>query len=251
MSRAALLVLSLAASFAASGCALRASAPPQRQPAITVPALTPLAPLVSQEANVQVPRPARDSIHRAAEQLTVRVRNVNCEGITLGSGFAIAPDVLVTNRHVLAGADELTINTWSGESLAVTTAEVGALGDLGIATVNGKLPTVARYGPAAQAGDPITVVGYPLGGALTFEDGIVVDRADGTRFGIDGELLRVTAQVEHGNSGGPILDTSGRVVGVVFAIEIATGFGLAIPTETVVSLERAGGFETPPPCGSP
>ena len=96
----------------------------------------------------------------------------------------------------------------------------------------------------------MTVVGYPLGGALAFSSGIVVDRIEGTGFGIDGEVLRLTAHVEHGNSGGPVLDRSGRVVGVVFAIEVATGLALAIPTDTLLALARTGGFENVPPCGA-
>ena len=247
MSRLAVLI---AAALVTSGCAVEAHAPPAGAPTTTVPALTPVSPLVAEATKAQVPTIERDSTHRAAEQLTVRVRNVNCTGITLGSGFAIAPDVLVTNRHVLAGADKLTIDTWDGRTIGVKTAKVGALQDLGLAVVDRPLPTVARFGPAARAGDPITVVGYPLGGALTFSSGVVVDRVDGAAFGVDGDVLRLTARVEHGNSGGPVLDAKGRVVGVVFAIQVATGLGLAIPNETLLQVVRARGFEPLPPCGS-
>src|SRR5581483_10768266 len=179
---------------------------------------------------------AAASVHRAAEKMTVRVRNVNCEGISLGSGFAVAPHVLLTNRHVLAGANELAINTWDGHDASVEAAIVGALGDLGIVETTESLPTVARFGRPAKAGDLVTVVGYPLGGPLTFADGTVIDRVAGSHFGIGGSVLRLTANVEHGNSGGPVLDGEGRVVAVVFAIETTTGFGLAIPIDTVASL---------------
>ena len=72
----------------------------------------------------------------------------------------------------------------------------------------------------------------------------------GALFGIPGQVLRLSARVEHGNSGGPVLDRYGKVVGVVYAIEVATGFGLAIPVDTLRSLARTGGFEAVPPCGS-
>jgi S1-C subfamily serine protease len=248
--RGVALSLALTLALAASGCGFEAAAPPAEPPTTTVPALTPVSPLVAQATEETVPTIARDSTHRAAEQLTVRVRNVNCTGITLGSGFAIAPNVLVTNRHVLAGADKLTIDTWDGETIGVRTAKVGALEDLGLAVVDRRLPTLARFGPAARAGDSVTVVGYPLGGALTFSNGVVVDRVDGSAFGVHGDVLRLTARVEHGNSGGPVLDAQGQVVGVVFAIQLATGFGLAIPNETLLQLVRTGGFEPLPPCGS-
>lgn len=94
------------------------------------------------------------------------------------------------------------------------------------------------------------MAGYPLAGKLTLSQGTVIDRVDGRPFGIPGQVLRLSARVEHGNSGGPVLDRYGKVVGVVYAIEVATGFGLAIPVDTLRSLARTGGFEAVPPCGS-
>jgi S1-C subfamily serine protease len=249
--RTPILLLALGtATIVLSGCGVVADAPPKRKPVLTIPGVVRLAPVVDKAAHVRVRPLQRDSTKRAAEEMTARIRNTNCEGLSLGSGFAVDPHVLITNRHVLAGASELEVNTWDGHDLSVTAAKVGALGDLGIAVTDGTLPRVAAFGKQAQAGDLVTVVGYPLGGPLSFSSGTVVDRVDGTEFGIDGSVLRLTARVEHGNSGGPVLNTKGQVVAVVFAIEIATGFGLAIPTDTLVTLARSGGLEDLPPCGS-
>lgn len=232
-----------------TGCGALAAKPPSKAPQTTVPRVASLDPLVERMAKTHLRALAANSIHRAAEEMTVRIRNINCEGLALGSGFAISPHVLITNRHVLAGASVLEVNTWDGRDDTVSTAAVGALGDLGVASVDQTLPHVAQFGTPAEAGDLVTVVGYPLGGPLTFAQGVVIDRVDGRPFGIDGGVLRITARVEHGNSGGPVFDTRGRVVGVVFAIETATGFGLAIPTDTVIALAQTGGFEDVPACG--
>jgi hypothetical protein len=89
-----------------------------------------------------------------------------------------------------------------------------------------------------------------LGRELTQSAGSVVDRVDGGDFGVPGDVLRLSAHVLPGNSGGPLLDGSGRTVGIVYAVEIATGFGLAIPIDTMRRLVDAGGFEDVPPCGS-
>jgi S1-C subfamily serine protease len=115
--------------------------------------------------------------------------------------------------------------------------------------VEGRLPEVGRFGDLASSGDAVTAVGYPLGGPLTLSAGTVIDRVDGASLGIEGPVMRLTATVRPGNSGGPVLDRKGHVVGIVYAIERATGFGLAVPVDTLRSLVRAGGFDDLPACG--
>jgi S1-C subfamily serine protease len=232
------------------GCGVQASAPPEDEPTVSVPTLEQVSTDVPQAVRVEVPTIAASSARRRAQKLTVRVRNVSCLGIATGSGFAIDRDLLITNRHVLAGASTIEVSTWDGKSLDVTGAEVGVLGDLGIAVVDGTLPRVGSFGKAPKAGDPITVAGYPLGGKLSLATGAVVDYVDGRTFEVPGRVMRLSAKVQHGNSGGPVLDRRGKIVGVVYAIEIATGLGLAIPVDTLRALERSGGFEPVPPCGS-
>ncbi len=238
------------ASFA-TACGVRASDPPEEEPTFAVPELVPVADDVPEAVRVQIPRLAKDSAERRANRLTVRVRNVSCLGVGVGSGFAIARDVLITNRHVLAGAESVEVSTWDGRTLSARTAEVGVLGDLGVAYVEGSLPQVGKYGTAPKAGDAVTVVGYPGGEELTLSPGTVIDLRAGGRYGIPGgRIMRLTSRVIPGNSGGPVLDRSGKIAGVVYAYELATGFGLAIPVDTVRRLVREGGYEPVPPCGS-
>lgn len=163
--------------------------------------------------------------------------------------MALLDDVLITNRHVLAGAELLEVNTYDGRTLEVETAAVGVLGDVGVARVSGTLPLTAKFGEPLAAGAVVNVVGYPRGGALTITKGTVVDRIEGDRFGVPGIVMRLTARVEPGNSGGPVLDRDGRLVGIVYALEIATGFALAIPIDTLDTLVDVGGFQDVPPCG--
>src|SRR5262249_41588678 len=167
-----------------------------------------------------------------------------------GSGLALDAHTLLTNRHVLAGASQLEVSTWDGHDLEVSTAAVGALIDLGVATVDGTLPRAASAYAEPVAGEAITVVGFPLGGPLTFSPGRVVGFTDGSSLGIPGQGSRPTPNAEPGNSGGPVLAAHGRVVGIVYAIELATGYGLAIPLATLRTLVAAGGFQSVPPCGS-
>jgi S1-C subfamily serine protease len=242
------LALALAAAALAAGCGL-VEAPPEA-PAGNAPAVLPDAPAARGIAGVTVPTLSRDGYQRRAERVTVRVRNLSCQGVGTGSGFAVDASTLVTNRHVVAGADLLEVNTSDGRTLEVATAEVGVLGDVAFVGVDGTLPVAASLDGRAEPGSEIAAVGYPLGGPLTLSRGVVIDRIDGSRFDVPGPIVRISAEVQPGNSGGPLLDRQGRVAGVVYAIEIATGLGLAIPMDTVESLLAAGGTTTVPPCGS-
>jgi S1-C subfamily serine protease len=243
-----LLVLPLV--VVASGCAFVAEKPPEAVPLPPPPPIIQADGDAARFAQVKPATLARDSAERAARKLTVRVRNTGCEGVATGSGFALDPHTLVTNRHVLAGADELELDTWDGRSVNVSSASVGRLVDLGVVSTSATLPGVGRYGARPRDGDDVAVVGYPLGGPLTITKGTVVDRVDGGKFGVPGEVMRMTARVRPGNSGGPVLNAKGQIVGVVFAIEIATRLALAIPLETLKALVARGDLEGVPPCGS-
>jgi S1-C subfamily serine protease len=243
-------VVAVVAVLTLSACSVQAEEPPETRPEYSTPETTEVSAQVAVAEGIELPVLARDSAERRARRLTVRVRNISCLGVGTGSGFAIAPDVLVTNRHVLAGASAVEVSTWNGRSFRAAFSAVGVLGDVGVAVINGKLPLVGAFGKAPGAGAPITAVGYPLGGPLTISPGVVVDRVDGGNLGVPGAVVRITAGVRPGNSGGPLLNRKGRVVGIVYAIERSSGLGLAIPVDTFRRLVRVGGYEDVPPCGS-
>jgi S1-C subfamily serine protease len=234
-----------------TGCgAVVAEAPPDDPVRAPVPRLVPLDPDVRAEGTATIPTLARDSAERKARRGTVRVRNTACDGVYTGSGFALDAHTLVTNRHVLAGASLLELSTWDGRTLPVRSAFVSRLGDLGIAHVDRPLPQVLTLGGAIPRGSSVTAVGYPLGGELRLLPGVLVDEVSGAPFGIPGSVMRLTTAVQHGNSGGPLLDANGRVVGVIFAIEIRTRLALAIPVATLRHLVATRDLAPLPPCGS-
>src|SRR5574338_21421 len=96
-----------------TGCGVT-DAPPKEQTRPPLPVLVEPARDLEALSGVKVPALARDSAERRARRLTVRVRNIGCEGLAIGSGWALTHSLLVTNRHVLAGADSLELNTWDG-----------------------------------------------------------------------------------------------------------------------------------------
>lgn len=171
----------------------------------------------------------RASLERRAREMTVRIRATGCGALGTGSGFAIGDGIIVTNRHVVESATRLSLNTWDGASVEAQLVGLDLTDDLALVQVD-RQPASAGALAAADpvSGAAVTVVGYPLGGQQTFTDGEVVDyaRLDTTE---GPRVLRVAAEIWPGNSGGPVLDDTGRVVGVVFAIERATDFALAVP----------------------
>ena len=207
-------------------------------------------------------RLAADAQTRRVEKLTLRIRNISCGEAAIGSGFALDAHTLITNRHVIAGAAALQADTWDGQTLDldVSQAATGLLVDIGVIHVAQALPVAATTGPEPAIGAPITAVGYPLGGALTITHGRVVAYLDGNtlppEIAFDGRVMEVSAPVKHGNSGGPLLDSHGRVVGVVFAAQpgatyaASSGITYVLPLTSVNSLLRQGGGVALAPCGS-
>jgi S1-C subfamily serine protease len=187
-----------------------------------------------------------ESVERRARQITVRVRNRTCTDLGTGSGTIVGPSTLVTNAHVVEGALELGIDTWDGRSLAVDVARTTTIADLAVVDLTEPLPEAVTIREGRlEVGEPVQVVGYPGGGALAFSPGTAVDYPVDADFGTTEAVLRVTATVLPGNSGGPVLDSEGELVGVVFAVEISTGHALAVPVDVLTQTIASGGFDEP------
>ncbi|PKQ25747.1 MAG: serine protease [Actinobacteria bacterium HGW-Actinobacteria-4] len=155
----------------------------------------------------------------AAQRMTVRVRNVGCDFLATGTGFAIDAFTLVTNRHVIENSRSLEVSTYDGRLTEATAISTTTIADIAIVTVEdslgGNFPIRAQEDP--QEGDVITVVGYPSGGRLTTVSGVVLGPTTDPLGGAIGTVYATSAQVEPGSSGSPVLNESGEVVGVIYA----------------------------------
>jgi S1-C subfamily serine protease len=152
------------------------------------------------------------------QRIALRLRAVNCDGLATGSGFAVDEHTLVTARHVVDDTRSVQVSTYDGHEVLTSSSLVAVDADLAIVRTTDPLPTSAELAEDdPQVGDRITVVGYPLGGALTVTKGHVT----GTRSDPLDEnavaVLIADAHVEPGSSGSPVLDADGRVAGVVYA----------------------------------
>lgn len=182
------------------------------------------------------------SVARVSRQLTVRVRSRGCGRLGTASGVALAPRLLVTNRHVVSGADTIELNYWDGTSATASVLTVAVADDLALVRVSVRLPTVARLAQRdARDGAAVVVAGFPNGGRQTVGRGRVVEYAR-LRSPVEASpVMRLTATVVPGNSGGAVVDERGELVGVVFGVETETGYGLAIPASAVEELVSDGG----------
>jgi hypothetical protein len=140
-----------------------------------------------------------------------------------GTGFIVtATGHLVTNQHVISGCGSLTVDGQVATLLAEDAVFDLAL--LQVAALSGTAPAVFAASPARLNSD-VTVVGYPLSGVL---GGLNVTRGAVTStkgIGGDGINMQISAPVQPGNSGGPVLNASGQVVGVVVA-RLSDDFGM-------------------------
>jgi S1-C subfamily serine protease len=174
---------------------------------------------------------------------TVRIRSQTCEGLGVGSGFLIDESTIVTNRHVVEGAEVLEVETSEGQMLSVDVASQALLADLAVVRladameVESSVRATAELAPRnPEPGDAIRAVGYPGGGALTVSEGTVEDFEADPRLGNLSKVIRSDVEVEPGSSGGPVVDADDRVVGVVYAIEVDTERSLIVPVETLQRL---------------
>lgn len=156
----------------------------------------------------------------AALRMTVRVRNVGCGFLSTGTGFALDANTLVTNRHVIENSRSLEISTYDGRVIEATAVTSTTVADVAIVAVKESLGTgfPIRAQDDPKEGDVITVVGYPGGGRLTTTTGVVLGPTTDPLGGAVGRVLATTAQVEPGSSGSPVLNESGQVVGVIYAM---------------------------------
>ena len=167
-------------------------------------------------------------------------------GESRGSGFIISPDgFVVTNYHVVEKASKLTVTTHSGQSMEATLKGYDADNDVALLKVEGEnLPVVVLgSSDALQVGDQVAAIGNPLGelassltvGYVSAKDRVV--NTEGTVI----NMLQTDAAINAGNSGGPLFNMNGQVIGIITAKYSGNsgsgasieGLGFAIPIDDV------------------
>ncbi len=173
----------------------------------------------------------------ALQSSVLRIRGVapSCQRALEGSGFVVAPERVMTNAHVIAGTSGVSVDTADGPLDAQVVLFDPAV-DIAILAVPGLREPVVTFAPQpARTGENAIVLGYPGGGPYTASAARVRETLDLTGPNIyrsatvEREVYTVRGSIRQGNSGGPLVDDQGRVLGVVFGAAIDnsdTGFVL-------------------------
>jgi S1-C subfamily serine protease len=168
----------------------------------------------------------------------------------LGSGFVIDKEGhVVTNFHVVDGASEIEVSFSNQETVSAKVVGTDPSTDIALLEVDvdakGLTPLSLADSDVVEVGDPVVAIGNPFGLERTATAGIVSALQREVRapnaFTID-HVIQTDAPINSGNSGGPLIDAEGRVIGVNSQIETANGstgnvgIGFAVPSNTVKSV---------------
>jgi 2-alkenal reductase len=167
-----------------------------------------------------------------------------------GTGFIISDDgYIVTNNHVVEGADSLRVIFESGDEVEAELIGTDAFTDLAVVKIGGEVPATVPFGDsdALRPGDPVIAIGSALGSytntvTLGIVSGLGRQLTSDSGAALE-DMIQHDAAINPGNSGGPLLNANGEVVGVNTAVVRfagsgipAEGLGFAIPSETVQSI---------------
>lgn len=214
----------------------------------TVVASEPVA--VASTSKALTPRQVYDRSKGSVAYVTAQVTQGGQTGEATGSGFVVSSDgSIVTNAHVVEGATSVKVKVGDGATRSATVTGRDQSTDLALLKVdpgNQRLTALALGdSDRVQVGDPTDAIGNPFGLSRTLTTGVVsalqrqLDAPNG--YSIDG-VIQTDAALNPGNSGGPLLNDSGRVIGVNSQIESTgssagqgsnSGIGFAVPSNTV------------------
>jgi S1-C subfamily serine protease len=149
-----------------------------------------------------------------------------------GSGIVVdAQGHVLTNNHVVAGCPELHVVDANRGEVTATLVNGDATNDLALLRTDRRYPSWARFsdGHGLRPGEPVVATGFPLSGLVSSEMAVTTGSVTALAgFRGDTRQLEFSAPIQQGNSGGPVLDESGRVVGVT--VSMLNGLALAAAT---------------------
>lgn len=173
-------------------------------------------------AALPVPASVNTAAVTYAAQAVVKVTSLGCGGLVTGSGFSIGDGYIVTNAHVVSGTHDHHVMTPSGDDATATVVYFDPNRDFALLYAPGLGVPTLGFGPASR-GTEAAVIGYPGGGAEKVEPAVVDGAVEAqgrdiySTNAVTRQVFVIQGKVRPGNSGGPLVDLQGNVLGIVFA----------------------------------
>jgi len=173
-------------------------------------------------APLAIPASVNTPAVTTAAQSVVKVTSLGCGGLVTGSGFAVGGGYVATNAHVVSGTHGHRVLTPGGDDLPATVVYFDPARDFALLSVPNLTTPALGFAPASR-GTEAAVIGYPGGGGERIEPAIVngAVEAQGRDIYSENSVTRqvyvIQGRVRPGNSGGPLVDLQGKVLGIVFA----------------------------------
>ena len=200
------------------------------------------------------PRVLRGPGVRAAAPSVVRVLGTACGLGVEGSGWVARPGLVVTAAHVVAGEDDTSVATLSGENLRAQAVAYDTRNDVAVLRVTGLSARPLRL-VDANAGTAVAIVGYPENGPLDAVAGrigvtrIVFSQDAYGRGPVARTVTSLSGAIRHGDSGAPAVDASGAVQATVFSARLNGSGGYGVPADLVRrALSSVRGSVSTGPC---
>ncbi|HEY7195863.1 MAG TPA: CvpA family protein [Gaiellaceae bacterium] len=176
---------------------------------------------------------------RRAQRSVVKVLGTSCGLGVEGSGWIVAPGLVATNVHVVTGEEDTHVLVPDGRDIGAIVVHKDPKNDIAILRVAGLSSPALRPAPDDDDDRKVVLLGYPNNGPLKAAPGTAGPprRALGQNaFGrgpVLRELVPLRGAVRHGDSGGPVVDSQGRVVAMMFAATRGSDGGLGIPVDLI------------------
>ena len=220
-----------------------ASATPEEPDDAAAPSATTTAP-ASSTSTAAPSTPAASSASAAVVRLTGTA--AQCNQVQSGSGVAVAPDRVLTNAHVVLGVDAPTVTDRARGVHAARIVHLDTAHDLAVLAVDDANLPVMPVGAELTGGASASVLGYPDGGPFASTPATVQavgevplgDVLTGAASMVD--VYTLAADIRHGYSGGPVVDTAGNLAGLVFARAPGSdAVGYALTADTIAPVVAA------------
>jgi S1-C subfamily serine protease len=195
----------------------------------------------------------------------VQISSLGCGGSWFGTGFVVGPGLIATNAHVVAGMDSVKVDFSNSGSFPASTVLFDPKYDIAILrTIDPGIKALTLNTQIVSRGTKAIVIGYPLGGVIRKTPAAILGIVSSDQVNVTGgnsfvhNIYQLQANLQHGNSGSPIITSDGSVVAVAFALsrinesvsyavpaqQVAKDYNSAIDSFTPVGMTQC--IETPP-----